>query len=157
SEVTSRREESSHADAEPRRPVAGRPARGRRLLFSLGALVGQYRGQRPPPFRTAFDVALRLTRLDPPLRVLHPAREGLSPGLYFTRTAKGLEDLMRRPRGAAKTPAGRGRSTARRRSPTSSRWIGTRAGCPWPPASSFTGTTTSSAKSPRSCADPAPG
>jgi hypothetical protein len=73
-------------------------------LFSLGALVGQYRGQRPPPFRTAFDVALRLTRLDPPLRVLHPAREGLSPGLYFTRTAKGLEDLMRLPRGGCQDP-----------------------------------------------------
>jgi hypothetical protein len=73
-------------------------------LFSLGALVGPSRWQRPPPIRTAFDVAFRLNRLDRPLRVLHPAREGLSLGLYFTRTAKGLEDLMRLPRGDCEDP-----------------------------------------------------
>jgi hypothetical protein len=68
-------------------------------LFSLGALVGRYGCERPPPFRTAFDVAFQLNRLDRPFRVFHPAREGLSLGLYFTRTTKGLEDLMRLPRG----------------------------------------------------------
>ena len=77
-------------------------------LFSLGALVGRYGCQRPPPFRTAFDVAFQLNRLDRPFRVFHPAREGLSLGLYFTRTTKGLEDLMRLPRGDCEDPRGEG-------------------------------------------------
>jgi hypothetical protein len=74
------------------------------VTFLAGVLAGSClsrltTARLSAPIRTPYDVAARLGRLEPTLRTVHPAREGLSPGLYFTVTPKCLDDLMRLPRG----------------------------------------------------------
>jgi hypothetical protein len=65
--------------------------------FIIGAVLGTLHRPNQPSLvhvLTPYDVAARLSHEQPKIRVLHPAKEGLSRGLYFTTTAKPLEELL---------------------------------------------------------------